>query len=52
MAATIERTKRRVTWAVEQARKLDDTVIKKLHASHDQAGILEYLDETVFGMKV
>jgi len=52
MAATIERTKRRVTWAVEQARKLDDAVIEKLHASHDQAGILDYLDETVFGMKV
>ena len=50
MAATIQRTKRRVVWAVKQARKLDDATMEKLHANHDQAGVLEYLDETVFSM--
>ena len=50
MAATIERTMRRVKWAVKQARKLDDATIEKLHANHDQAGVLDYLDETVFSM--
>ena len=51
MAATVQRTKRRVTWAVEQAQKLDDAKMEKLHASHDQAGVLDYLDEMVFYMK-
>lgn len=51
MAATVVRSKRRVAWAVAQARKLDDTIIEKLHARHDQAGVLDYLDETVFSMK-
>ena len=51
MAASVVRTKRRVTWAVEQARKLDDSIMEKLHANHDQAGVLDYLDETVFSMK-
>jgi xylose isomerase len=51
MAATIIRSKRRVAWAVEQARKLDDATMKKLQASHDQAGILDYLDAVVFSMK-
>ena len=50
MSATIIRTKRRVKWAVEQARKLDDTIMEKLHSTHDQAGVLDYMDATVFSM--
>jgi xylose isomerase len=50
MAATIQRTIRRVSWAVEKARKLDDSTMEKLHSKHDQAGVLEYLDQTVFSM--
>ena len=50
MSASIQRTIRRVKWAVEQARKLDDNIMRKLQANHDQAGILDYLDETVFSM--
>ncbi|MBD3183655.1 hypothetical protein GF312_15295 [Candidatus Poribacteria bacterium] len=50
MSATIVRTKRRVTWAIEQARKLDDSVMAELHSKHDQAGVLDYLDATVFSM--
>ena len=50
MAATIVRTKRRVVWAVKQARKLDDKIMAELHAKHDQAGVLDYLDATVFSM--
>jgi len=41
MSATVERSKRRVVWAVKQARKLDDAVMKEFHAKHDQAGVLE-----------
>ena len=51
MAATIIRTRRRIVWAVEQARKLDDATMEKLHACHDQAGVLDYLDATIFSMK-
>lgn len=50
MAATVQRTKRRIAWAVEQSRKFDDATMEKLHAGHDQAEVLEYLDETVFFM--
>ena len=50
MAATIERTMRRVKWAVKQARKLDDATMEELHSNHDQAGVLDYLDATVFSM--
>lgn len=50
-AATIERTARRVRWAIAQARKLDDAVMDRLQAHHDQAGVLRYVDEVVFGIR-
>jgi xylose isomerase len=49
-AATIERTIRRVRWAAAQARSLDDATMERLHMHHDQAGVLKYVDETVFGI--
>jgi xylose isomerase len=49
-AATIERTARRVRWAVEQARKLDDETMAELQAKHDQAGVLDYVDQVAFGI--
>ena len=50
MVATVERSMRRLKWAVRQARKLDDATMEKFHKNHDQAGVLDYLDRTVFFM--
>jgi xylose isomerase len=50
-AATVERTVRRLRWAVTQARRLDDDILADLHARHDQAGVLAYVDDVIFGIR-
>ena len=48
--ATISRSVRRMKWAVTKVRLLDDGVMADCHSRHDQAGVLTYIDNMVFGI--
>jgi xylose isomerase len=48
--ATIKSSARRIRWAVEAAKRVDDAVLLDLQSRHDQAEIDNYIDTVVFQM--